>query len=224
MNENGKTKNEKLSCNEEKKQIIRKVLANSQVTDEELEYFAITCDRTGLDPFAKQIYLTHRGSKMVIMTSIDGFRVVSQRSGQYLGQVGPFWCGEDGKWTDVGAKGTTPTAAKVTVSRILSGHVSEVSAVAHWSEYHPSHGANMWRQLPRLMIAKCAEALALRKAFPNDLSGLYTDEEMEQSTDSQVSGKGKPIEPVTEDKLFAEVAEEPVKINNPVAVQGKDVF
>ena len=74
MNENGKTKNEKLSCNEEKKQIIRKVLANSQVTDEELEYFAITCDRTGLAPFAKQIYLTHRGSKMVIMTSIDGSR------------------------------------------------------------------------------------------------------------------------------------------------------
>jgi phage recombination protein Bet len=144
----------------------------------ELAVFLHYCQRTGLDPFARQIYMIERGGRYTIQSSIDGLRIVAQRSNEYAGQAGPFWCGADGIWTDVWLQQTPPTAAKVGVMR--KGFTEVLWAVAKFESYNAN--SPIWKKMPDLMIAKCAEALALRKAFPNDLSGIYTAEEMEQAT------------------------------------------
>jgi phage recombination protein Bet len=169
-----------------KRQILKP--KNRDATDDELALFLAQCERTGLDPFARQIYGIYRkqsGAEMLsIQTSIDGFRLTAERSGKYIGQDGPFWCGPDGKWSDIWVGQERPIAAKVIVRKVIGGQVAETPAVAHFGEYVPMYDGKptgQWATMPALMIAKCAEALALRKAFPQELSGLYTSEEMEQA-------------------------------------------
>jgi phage recombination protein Bet len=144
----------------------------------DLAVFLHQAIKTGLDPFSRQIYLIGRGGKWGIQASIDGLRIVAQRSGEYAGQEGPMWCADDGQWTDVWLSSDNPAAARVGVYR--QGFVKPVWGVARWDSYAvPS--SPTWKKMPDVMLAKCAEALALRKAFPHDLSGIYTDDEMAQA-------------------------------------------
>lgn len=156
---------------------------------EDLAVFFHVSRRTGLDPFARQIYMVGRwsqqGTKFTIQTGIDGYRLIARRAvdrtRETLGYSDTLWCGEDGKWTDVWLSKQPPAAAKVTVLR----NGEPYPAVALFSEYAQTKRdgslTQMWADKGALMIAKCAEALALRKAFPQDLSGIYTAEEMAQA-------------------------------------------
>lgn len=144
----------------------------------ELALFAEVCRNSGLDPFKRQIYAIRRKGRMVIQTSIDGFRVIAERSGLYVGQVGPWWCGPDGEWRDVWLGEKPPSAAKIGVLR--KGFAEPITAVAVYREYVQSSN-ELWKTMPANMLAKCAESLALRRAFPDEIGGLYTAEEMGQA-------------------------------------------
>ena len=173
---------------DEKRELLSRTLCAGASRDE-MELFFSVCDRTGLDPFARQIYAVKRWDSragrdvMQTQVSIDGFRLVAQRSGEYAGQTSVAFCGTDGQWTDVWLHDEPPAAARVGVYR--KGFVEAVTAVALFREYaqRKKDGGltGMWGKMPSVMIAKCAEALALRKAFPAELSGLYTAEEMSQA-------------------------------------------
>lgn len=167
----------------------------------DLAVFLNFAQRTGLDPFARQIYMIGRNSqgskKYTIQASIDGLRIVAERSGDYAGQVGPEFCGTDGVWRDTWVAHEPPVAARIGVLR--HGFSAPLFAVAYYDEYVQTTGngqpSSMWASKPRLMLAKCAEALALRKAFPNDLAGLYTADEMGHP-EARTAASTAPAEPI----------------------------
>lgn len=156
-------------------ELIKRTVAVG-ATNDELALFLAQCNRTGLDAFARQIYFIKRGGKGSVQVSIDGFRVVAERTGELDGQD-VHWCGDDGQWVDVWLKPGNPAAARVMVYRKGCSHA--FPGIARWVEYQA--GGPMWQKMPATMLAKCAEALALRKAFPHQLSGLYTSDEMAQA-------------------------------------------
>lgn len=168
-------KKQSLIFNSEEIDLIRNTVAKG-ATDNELKLFLYQAQRTGLDPLTRQIYFVKRGMSATVQTSIDGFRVIAERSGQYAGQDEPQF--EEGP--------NHPIKCTVTVYKFApSGERYPAGVgVAYWDEYCPPAGQDMlWRRLKHTLLSKCAEALALRKAFPQDLSGLYTDEEMDQMGD-----------------------------------------
>lgn len=170
------------SFSQEKIALIKNTVAQG-ATDMELQLFVEQCKRTGLDPITRQIYFIKNKDKVQVQTSIDGFRLIAERSGQYEGQTTPLWCGEDGVWRDVWLSKTPPSACKIGVYK--KGFREPLYAVAIFEEYaqrkYTGELSHMWAKMPALMIAKVCESLALRKSFPNDLSGLYTQEEMDQA-------------------------------------------
>lgn len=170
-----------------------------RASEGDLRVFFHQSQRTGLDPFARQIYMIERQGKQTIQTGIDGFRLVARRatdrSGGTFGYEDTQWCGEDGKWRDVWLSKEPPAAARVTVIR----NGDRFPAIALFSEYAGTKRdgslTQMWSTKGALMLAKCAEALALRRAFPQDLSGLYTGDEMQQAGNpapAQASRQGVP--------------------------------
>lgn len=189
------TTNNQLDFTQDQVKLIKDTIAVG-ATDQELQLFLYQAKRTGLDPLARQIYFVKRGGKVVIQTSIDGFRIIAQRSNEYAGQDEPVF-------TEINDQ--KPSKCVVTVYR-FKGETRYPAGVgvAYWNEYVPQAGQDfMWNKMPHTMLSKVAEALALRKAFPQDLSGIYTDEEMEQAKpverQEEIPTTPLPVVPVVEE-------------------------
>ena len=183
----------------EQTQLISTTIAPGCSADE-LRLFAYACQRTGLDPFSKQIYAIKRGGKMTIQAGIDGLRSIAERTGQLDGSE-TYWCGDDGVWADVWLGSKPPAAAKTIIHRKGSSH--PFVGVARFADYNAGQG--LWSKMPAAMIAKCSEALALRKAFPADLSGVYSTDEMEQAVEpvTVTTAAPAPALPAGDAKVFA---------------------
>lgn len=177
---------------EGKKDLIKRTICKGS-SDEELELFIHACKRTGLDPFMKQIYAVKRWSSsdkkevMTMQTSIDGFRVIAERTGRYAP-------GPESKY-EYDKEGNLISATAYVKKLTLDGTWHVISATAFFEEYaqRTKDGVLMqfWTKMPHVMLSKCAESLALRKSFPAELSGLYTMEEMAQA--SKVSGNDEAL-------------------------------
>lgn len=172
--------------------LIKNTIAKGASNDE-LALFISTANRLRLDPFARQIFLVKRWDSQVNgyvatpQVSVDGFRLVAERTGEYRGQTAPQWCGKDGKWTDVWLHDAPPAAARVGVYR--DGFAEPLVRVALYKSYAQTKKDGspnaMWAKYPEVMLAKCAESLALRSAFPNELSGIYTSDELPEEQEQK---------------------------------------
>ena len=164
-----------------------KRLCAETATEEEFKLFIYQAQKTGLDPLRRQIYFTKYLNKKTgkhtasIITSIDGYRLIADRTGQYAGSDDSIIEEDESK--------TKIIKATVTVWKMVNNTRCPFTASARWSEYCPaiSSKAFMWEKMPYFMISKCAESLALRKAFPSELSGMYTEDEMDQAHQDPVT-------------------------------------
>jgi phage recombination protein Bet len=199
--------------------VLRQSGIDNQVTTEELSAFLHLCQRTRLDPFSRQIYLIgrwdNRQQRKVYtpQTSIDGYRVIAHRvvaeQGGHLGYEDTMWCDTSGRWRDVWLAEAPPAAVKVTVIR----NGQRFPAVALFREYVQTGKENkpigLWGKMPAGQLAKCAEALALRKAFPHDLAGVYTAEEMAQADNPAPERHLRSVQPGEPDQWSTPAPEMP---------------
>lgn len=145
--------------------------------------------KTGLDILQKQIYAVIRNTKTIdgryektctIQTSIDGFRIIAERTGKYAPGKESLISFDENR----NIISATSYVKKMTDDKTWH----EVAVTAYYDEYvqrsKDGKPTRFWMQMPKLMLSKCAESLALRKAFPNVLSGIYTDDEMSQADKS----------------------------------------
>lgn len=203
MNEITNTNTKDFSANEI--EIIKSVIARG-ATDTELKTFLLMAGKLGLDPISKQIHMVKRRVKqgdewvdvMTITVGIDGYRLVAERTGRYCPGRAPTY--------EYDAHGK-PISATAYVLKLAGGAWHEVSAVAFWEEYAQTNRDGkptaMWARMPRLMLAKCAEALALRRAFPAELSGVYTDDEMAQAQNDAPAPVIRQVEPQPQPAIVA---------------------
>src|ERR1041385_6980673 len=151
--------------------LIKRMHQAAGLTDDEFKAFLHFCRKKRVDPLLKQAYATKRkmkdGSSVVaIMTSIEGLRAIADRTKEYCpGGEPEFILGEKNKLI----------AAKVAVKKFVQGEWHEFKGIAYFSEF--DQGNFMWNKMPFNQLAKCAEAQALRKGWPEDCGGFYVPEE-----------------------------------------------
>jgi phage recombination protein Bet len=180
--------------------LMRRTVA-ADCNEMEFDLFMAVAQQKGLDPFTKQIHAVVYNKdkpdkrKMAIITAIDGFRVIAERTGVYRPDED-----EPAFTYDPDIKGPlNPLGLVKAVVKVWKAD-KPATGVAYWEEFAPikdewsqndagkwkptgaqtlDTGGN-WGKMPRVMLSKCAEAQALRKAFPERLSGLYEGAEFDR--------------------------------------------
>lgn len=177
----------------------------------QVELFARVCAEKNLSPFSKQIHLIARRdsknntTRYTHQTAIDGFRAIADRTQKYAGNDDYLFDDNETEYQIVASGKKRPQTATATIYKIVGGVRCPFSATARWEEYYPGGTMGfMWDKMPFLMLGKCAESLALRKAFPENLGGIYTNEEMMQAEAITID----PIEPKKVKKTINQVAAE----------------
>lgn len=187
--------------------IIRLTVARA-CTDAEFDHFIAVAERTGLDPLRRQIsaiVLNDRDPdkrSMLPQVTIDGLRAIAARHGDYRPMEGAPVIEVDPDKIELDINPLGIVRAQVTVWRRFDEAWFAITGEAWWDEYaalsDPAEGetqeprarklAQSWRRMGRVLIAKCAEAQALRRGWPEDLSGLYSEEELNRAELDQILG------------------------------------
>lgn len=173
---------------EEVKLLVSSNIIPKDTPKDVISLFGKVCNEKQLSPFSKQIHLIPRKdwnsgqTRYTFQTSIDGYRTIAERTGVYAGNDDYRFDNGKTEYDLLRDNIKQPITATATVHKIVGGVRCPFSATARWEEYFPGEKMGfMWKKMPFLMLGKCAEALALRKAFPEALGGLYTDDEMKQA-------------------------------------------
>lgn len=157
-----------------KAEVIRTLKATvaAGLTDPEFAIFAEHCKSTGLNPFKKEVWAIKAGGRLQVMTGVAGFMSIANSHPEFDGmEVGLI--DEKGGYQPL-------TYTEKFVGAWCKVHRKDrkfpAEAVAMLKEYKKS--TPIWAQMERVMIAKCAKSVAIREAFPQELNGLYAQEEM----------------------------------------------
>lgn len=191
--------------------VIRDSVARN-ATIAELFTFMYQAKKLGLDPLLRQCYWINHA----FVIGIDGFRANAEKTGQYLGSEPPEWCGEDGQWKKVWLDPKPPVWARVGVKR---KGFDTIYTPVKFSSYYKA-GSDAWQRMPEHMLAKVAETAAIRKAFPQVFTGVYSNDEMgasgiiiEHDPNEKV---GKPAQtPLVDVDALDEVLDAPLKTEAP---------
>lgn len=176
-------------------ELIKRTIAKD-ATDLELQLFLADNARLGVHPFDRMLHFTKRGGKYVPVTSIDFARSRAAETGEYVGNADPVFT--------YGAGSDVPTTATATVVRVVKGEPREFTATARMKEYRPPAGQDIaWQRMPHIMLGKCAERQALRKAFPQQLGGLYDSAELGTVDDDDRDPAPPPPAPTWSEKPSA---------------------
>ena len=181
---------QKLEFNDQQKTLITSMMPGAKKSD--VDQFIAVCEESGLNPFRRQIMPSSRRSKdtngtwvtnWTHLVTIDGLRSIAAETGEYEGQEGPYYCGMDGVWKDIWLDSKPPAAAKVIIFRrnFRQGLVATAKYESYVQKNSDGKPNKIWNTFGDHMTAKVAEALGLRKAFPQQMGGLYTTDEMAQA-------------------------------------------
>lgn len=209
------------NLDEEKIDLLKRTICKGASNDE-LELFIHACNRTQLDPFMRQIHAVKRFQEgkevMTIQTGIDGYRLIAERTGKYMP-------GKECTYTYKDGKVFSATAYVKKLGADNQWH--EIGHTVYWEEYAAKKKDGtftaMWRDKPHVMLGKCAEAGVLRKAFPAEVSGVYTKEELEHADvemveESPKEKKSQPQTMIVEEPISAD---EVYEIENLLASEDK---
>jgi len=173
--------------------LIRQAVSNPRqpLTSDEFNLFVSVARYTGLNPLMKEIYAARIDGRFTILSGIDGYRKIAQKSPRFRGQAGPFWCGEDGEWKDVWLANTPPVACKVGV--YMPGRQEPTWGIAYYKNYRDKKTPT-WQSMPEHMLAIRAEAFALRKCFNREIGNvaIADDDEMPTMQASVVEQEEQP--------------------------------
>ena len=179
--------------------LIKRTVAKG-ADDDELALFLHYCSTNGFDPLNRDVYFRKNRSKngdatISFVTAIDTLRSRAEATGQYAGNDDPVFDNEQ-----------EIKKASVTVWKLVGGLRCPFTATARWDQYYPGDTQGfMWRKMPHLMLGKCAEALALRKAFPKQLAKLYAHEEMHQADKFDSTEQNQEVANAAQERLTAPV-------------------
>lgn len=197
--------------------LIRRTVA-IDCNDDEFSLFVHTARALGLDPLRRQVHAfvfnkaDPKKRRLSLVTGIEGFRAIAARSGNYRpdDQEPAFVCDETLK-SDCNPVGLV--SCSVRVWQYSRGEWFPISGVARWDEFAPLKTVwaddkpterrtldrnGRWADMPHLMLAKCAEAQALRKGWPEDLSNAFVGEEVARAalefSPAQAAAEGSTLE------------------------------
>jgi phage recombination protein Bet len=191
---------------DDKQRAALSALGIKNATNADLAVFMHYCQKTGLDPFSKQIYMLNRrehvgggqyADKQTIQIGIEGFRVIrdraARRDGVRVSYGETVWYDTDGTGYKIWLRDGAPAGCGMVVFKDGEPFPAVLTFAEYVQTNKEGNPTGKWANAPAHQLEKCCEAYGLRRAFPHDLGGLYIEEEV--STADAAAGTTPPMRP-----------------------------